>query len=222
MGQKVHPIGFRLGVPDLGWGWKSRWFAPDGEYAKFLLEDLKLRAELTERLKLAGVHDIEIERLPKAITVRLVVSRPGVVIGRGGTGIEDIKNFVLQKMGYKPGDAKAPKVDIPVEEIKNPELSARLVAGRITGELERRLPHRRVVTRAMERVMAAGAAGVKVVLSGRIEGAEISRREKKHQGSIPAHTLRANIDYAEGRALLKRGYVGVKVWVNRKIAEHAT
>lgn len=212
MGQKVNPISFRVGV---GKTWKSRWFADDAQYQKFLGEDIRLREALTEKLKLAGVHSIEIERLPKAITVKLRVSRPGVVIGRGGSGIEELKNFIIEQLGYKKDDPNIPKIEIPVEEVKNPELSAKLVAQRIAAELERRMPHRRVINRTMDRVMAAGAKGVKVVLSGRIGGAEISRTEKYHQGAVPTQTLRANIDYASVPALLKRGYVGVKVWINK-------
>lgn len=212
MGQKVNPVSFRVGV---GKTWKSRWFAQNEEYSKMLWEDIKLRQALFDRLRLAGVHSIEIERLLRALTVRLKVSRPGVVIGRGGTGIEELKKFILANLGYKLGDAQAPKVEVPVEEVKNPELSARLVAQRIAMELERRLPHRKVVNRTIDRVMAAGAKGIKVVVSGRIGGAEISRTEKFHKGSVPTQTLRADIDFAVERALLKRGYVGVKVWINR-------
>lgn len=212
MGQKVNPLSFRIGVTK---SWKSRWFAANGEYRKLLLEDIALRRALEERLRLAGLSGVEIERLPKAILVRVQVSRPGVVIGRGGVGIEETRNFILKKLGFTPGSPKAPKIEVQVEEVKNPELSARLVAERIAFEFERRLPHRRVVIRAMERVMAAGARGVKVVLAGRIEGAEIARKEKYRQGSVPAQTLRADIDYAEARALLKRGYVGIKVWIHK-------
>lgn len=215
MGQKVNPISFRVGV---GKTWQSRWFAQNEEYSKMLWEDIKLRQSLFDRLRLAGVHSIEIERLPRALTIRLKVSRPGVVIGRGGTGIEELKKFILDQLGYKPGDSQAPKVEIPVEEVKNPELSAKLVSQRITMELERRLPHRKVVNRTMDRVMAAGAKGIKVVVAGRIGGAEISRTEKFHKGSVPTQTLRADIDFAVERALLKKGYVGVKVWINRENA----
>lgn len=212
MGQKVNPVSFRVGVTK---NWKSRWFAANGEYKKLLLEDVALREALGERLKLAGLSGIEIERLPRAVLVRLAVSRPGVVIGRGGVGIEETRNFILKKLGFLAGDKKAPKIEVQVEEVKNPELSARLVAERIASEFERRFPHRRVVIKAMDRVVAAGAKGVKVALAGRIEGAEIARKEKYHQGSVPTQTLRADIDYAEARALLKRGYVGIKVWIHK-------
>lgn len=217
MGQKVNPIGIRIGsfLP-----WKSRWFADSANFKNFLVEDIKIRRELTKKLKLAGVTSIEIERLPKSMVVTITVSRPGVVIGRGGTGIEDVKKFILGIMSEVRGKAvKDLKIDIRINEVKNPELSAYLVAERIAGEMERRIPHRRAVQKAIERVMAAGALGVKVVLSGRINGAEISRVEKFHEGSVPSQTLRENIDYAQVPALLQRGYVGVKVWIHIKAEE---
>lgn len=211
MGQKVNPISFRIGV---GRTWHSRWFASGADYKKFLFEDIMLRRALEERYKLAGVGSVDIERLPKAITIRLAVSRPGIVIGRGGVGIEDAKAFVASLLGFGRADPRLPKVEIVVEEVRNAEVSARLVAARIIVELERRLPHRRVVSRVMDRVMAAGAKGVKVVLAGRIGGADIARTEKYRAGSVPTASLRADVDYAASQALLKRGYVGVKVWIH--------
>lgn len=217
MGQKVNPIGIRIGsfLP-----WKSRWFSDDGNYKKFLLEDVKIRKALLERLKLAGIIAVEIERLPKSMVIAVTVSRPGIVIGRGGSGIEDIKKFIVGIISKVRGKNLSDiKIDFKVNEVKNPELSAKLVGERIAAELERRMPQRRVVTRAMERVIAAGALGVKVVLAGRIQGAEISRVEKYHMGSVPSQTLRESIDYDQIPALLKRGYVGVKVWIHKKEEE---
>lgn len=213
MGQKVNPIGIRVGqfVP-----WKSRWYL-EKTLKDYLIEDIKIRKALMEKLKLAGITGVEIERLPKSMTITMTVSRPGVVIGRGGTGIEDVKKYVLEVISkVRKKAVKDLKIDLRVNEVKNPELSAHLVAGRIASELERRMPHRRVVQKALERVMAAGALGVKVVLGGRIEGAEISRVEKFQKGSVPTQTLREEIDYAQVPALLKRGYVGVKVWIHKK------
>ena len=170
-----------------------------------------------DKLKLAGISLVEIERLPKSMVINLTVSRPGVVIGRGGSGIEEVKKFVLEIMKETRGELpKDLKIDLKVSEVKNSELSAHLVATRIVGELERRMPHRRVVSKTIERVMSAGALGIKVVLGGRIGGAEISRVEKFQMGSVPSQTLRETIDYAQVPALLKRGYVGVKVWIHRK------
>jgi small subunit ribosomal protein S3 len=214
MGQKVNPTGIRIGsfLP-----WKSRWFADGGSFKTNLIEDIKIRTELTKKLKLAGVTGVEIDRLPKSIVVTITVSRPGVVIGRGGTGIEDVKKYILEIMHEVRGKAvKNLKIDIRINEVKNPELSACLVAERIVGEMERRIPHRRAVQKSIERVMSAGALGIKVVVAGRINGAEISRVEKFHQGSVPSQTLRENIDYAQVPALLKRGYVGIKVWIHKK------
>jgi small subunit ribosomal protein S3 len=214
MSQKVNPIGIRTGsyLP-----WKSRWFADEGLFKDFLIEDIKIRKSLMDKLKLAGITGVEIERLPKSMVVVITVSRPGVVIGRGGTGIEDVKKYILGIMNeVRKKKVANLKIDIRINEVKNPELSAHLVAGRIAGEMERRIPHRRAVQKAIERVMASGALGIKVVLAGRINGAEISRSEKFHQGSVPAQTLREDVDYAQVPALLKRGYVGVKVWIHRK------
>jgi len=211
MGQKINPTGFRIGsfLP-----WKSRWFSDNKMYKEYLFEDIKIRQALMQKLKVAGITNVEIERLPKSMVITLTVARPGVVIGRGGTGLEDVKKFILSYLS-KGQQSKDLKIDIKVNEVENPETSAVLVATRIAQELERRIPHRRVVTKAMDRVMQAGALGVKVVLAGRIEGAEISRVEKYHQGSVPSQTLRENIDYAQVPALLKRGYVGVKVFVHK-------
>lgn len=217
MSQKVNPIGFRTGtfLP-----WKSRWFSDDANFKNFLIEDVKIRRLLMLKLKLAGVVAVEIERLPKSMVIIITVSRPGVVIGRGGTGIEEIKKYLLEKIReVRKEKIKDLKIDLKVNEVKNPELSAHLVAERVVGELERRMPHRRVIARTMERVMASGALGVKIVLGGRIGGAEISRVEKFHLGSVPTQTLRENIDYAQVPALLKRGYVGVKVWIHKKEEE---
>lgn len=217
MGQKVNPVGFRIGkfLP-----WKSRWFVDDASYKDYLFEDIKIRKGLMERFKLAGIASVEIERLLKSMTINLYVSRPGVVIGRGGSGIEDTKKYVIEIIKkVRKGKIDDLKIDLRVQEVKNPEISAHLVATRIVSELERRLPHRRVVNRSMERVMQSGALGVKVILSGRIAGADISRREKYHMGSVPTQTLREIIDYAQIPALLKKGYVGVKVFIHKKTEE---
>ncbi|MCX6705564.1 MAG: 30S ribosomal protein S3 [Candidatus Woesebacteria bacterium] len=217
MGQKVNPIGIRIGtfLP-----WKSRWFSSNANFSKFLIEDVLIRRALLGRLKLSGITEVEIERLPKSMVIAVTVSRPGIVIGRGGSGIEEIKKFIVDLLSKARGKKLTDiKIDFKVNEIKNPEISAKLVAERVAVDLEKRMPQRRVVTRAMERVMASGAKGVKIVLGGRIQGAEISRVEKYHLGSVPSQTLRALIDYAQVPALLKRGYVGVKVWVHKKEEE---
>jgi small subunit ribosomal protein S3 len=217
MGQKINPTGFRIGT---FYGWKSRWFSDKGIYKEYLLEDIKIREALKDKLKLAGVTDIEIERLPKSMVIVITVSRPGVVIGRGGSGLEDVKKFVTAIISKIRGKViKDVKIDLRVMEVKNPEISSALVAQRIVSELERRMPFRRVVGRVMDRVMQSGALGIKVVLSGRIGGADISRREKFHRGSVPGQTMREIIDYTEMPALLKKGYVGVKVYIHKKPEE---
>lgn len=217
MGQKINPTGFRMGT---FYNWKSRWFSDKGVYKEYLLEDIKIRSALKEKLKLAGVTDIEIERLPKSIVIVITVSRPGVVIGRGGSGLEDVKKHVIDIISKIRGKLiKDIKIDLRVMEVKNPEISSELVAQRIVSELERRMPFRRVVGRVMDRVMQSGALGIKVVLAGRIGGADISRKEKFHRGSVPSQTMREIIDYTEMPALLKKGYVGVKVFIHKKPEE---
>lgn len=208
MGQKVNPLGFRLGH----WRpWKSRWFAREPkQYKKNLLEDVKIRKFLMEKLKLAGIVSVQIERFINKMKITLHVSRPGVVIGRGGAGLELLKKELCQMVAIPEPEKN---LEIDITEVKNSELSAQLVATRIAEQLERRLPHRRVVTKTMERVMAAGAEGIKIVLSGRIAGAEISRTEPFSQGKVPLQTLRAKIDYAQVPALTKFGFIGVKVWI---------
>ena len=217
MSHKVNPVGFRVGhfKP-----WKSVWFADQKTYRDLLLEDIKVREFLMDRLKVAGIDRVDIARLAKSITITITVSRPGVVIGRGGSGIEDIKRQIVEIIKeVRGGLPKDTKIDLQVREIRNPEVSAKLTAVRIVGELERRMPHRRVIARSMERVMAAGARGVKIVLAGRIGGADIARREKYHLGAVPTQTMRENIDYAQVPALLKRGYVGIKVWIHKPKGE---
>src|SRR3972149_415631 len=214
MGQKINPIGFRIGsyLP-----WKSRWFSDQSNFKNFLIEDIKIRRALMEKLKLAGVTEVAIERLPKSMVIGITVSRPGVVIGRGGSGIEEVKKYILNIISdVRKTTIKDLKIDLKVNEVKNPETSAHLVAGRIAAELERRIPARRDATKAMEQTMASGAMGVKIDLGGRIGGAEISRVEKFQMGSVPTQTLRETIDYAQIPALLKRGYVGVKVWIHKR------
>lgn len=210
MGQKINPFGFRLGPL---YTWKSRWFASPKSYKDFVLQDRNLRLFLKERLRLAGVTAIDIERSINTIKIFLHVARPGVVIGRGGSALEELKVAIARELGVNPKDPKAQKMEIEVVEVKNPDIAAYLVAQRLAEQLAHRYPHRRAVTQAMERVMSAGAKGVKITFSGRIAGAEISRREKYSQGSIPAQTIRADIDYADYPSLTKFGYIGIKVWV---------
>ncbi len=213
MGQKAHPFGLRLGS---FYSWKSRWFASGKDYIKFVHEDLHLRQVLQDKLKMAGLVKLEIERSINTITIFLFVSRPGVVIGRGGSGVEEIKRLIHQELKINPKDPRSMKVELKVEEVKTPDLSARLVAQRLADQLIKLYPHRRAINQALDKIMEAGANGAKIVLAGRIGGAEISRSEKYARGSVPAQTLRAHIDYADLPALTRSGYVGIKVWIYKR------
>lgn len=208
MGQKIHPIGFRLGFTAT---WQSRWFADAKKYQQFLAEDIKIRKLLMKKLRPAGITKVEIERAANKIKVIIFVSRPGILIGRGGSGLTELKKFLLRELNIKDENS----LEIVPMDIKSPDLSAYLVAQNIAEQLIKRLSAARVMNQAMDRVMRAGAKGVKVVLSGRIGGAEIARRESKFRGSIPLHTLRSDIDFSIYPALTKSGYVGVKVWINK-------
>jgi len=210
MGQKVNPFGFRLKVSKQ---WKSRWFARKPEqYRKNILEDHKIRRYLMDKLALAGIVEVRIARFINKMKITLAVSRPGVVIGRGGSGLELLKQELI-KMVSLPEPEK--NLEIDVEEVKEPELSARLVAVRVVQQLEKRMPYRRVANKAVERVMSAGAKGVKIALAGRVGGTEIGRTETFKKGAVPLQTLRADIDYAQVPALTRFGYVGVKVWIHK-------
>lgn len=208
MGQKVNPTGFRLGITNT---WEARWFATGKKYQQFLHEDMKIRELLMKKLRPAGVTKVEIERAASKLKVIIFVTRPGVLIGRGGTGLTDLKRFLMKSLKIKDENS----LEVVPMDMKNPDLSAYLVAQSIAEQLIRRMPAARVMNQSLERVMRSGAKGVKVLLAGRIGGAEIARREWKFSGSVPLHTLRADIDYANYPALTKSGYVGVKVWINK-------
>lgn len=208
MGRKINPISFRLGTTAT---WQTRWFADSKKYRLFVMEDIKIRDLLMKKLRPAGVSKVEIERTSNKTKVLLFVARPGVLIGRGGSGLTDLKKYLMKQLDIKNENA----LEIVPMDIKAPDLSAYLVAQSIIDQLAKRLPAQRVMNQTLERVMRAGAKGVKVVLAGRIGGAEISRRERKVAGSMPLHTLRQDIDFASAPALTKSGYVGVKVWINR-------
>jgi len=210
MGQKVNPNGFRINKL---YPWSSNWFAKAGHYQQFLHQDIKLRRFLFDKLALAGITRVQIDRSINTIKFTLHVARPGVVIGRGGSGMEELKKLITQKLPRDPQTKKPPKFELSVVEVKNPDLSARLIGLRMIDQLIKRYPHRRAISQALDKVMAAGAKGVKIMLSGRIGGAEISRQEKYTKGSVPLSTIRADIDYFEQPAMTKFGYVGVKVWI---------
>ncbi len=208
MAQKIHPTGFRVGI---GIGWQSRWFASKQKYKVFVLEDLKIREYLFKKLKPAGIASVEVERSINKLKVVIFVARPGVLIGRGGVGLTELKKQLMKHLGMKDESA----LEIAPREVKSADLSAYLVAQSVAEQLIKRLPAARVINQTLERVMRAGAKGVKVELAGRIGGSEIARREWKRLGMLPLHTLRADIDYSMYPALTKSGYIGVKVWINK-------
>lgn len=213
MGQKVNAHLIRVGPV---FGWESRWFAAKG-YKDILLADFTIRKSLMEKLRYAGVSRIEIDRSINSVKLTAFVSKPGMVIGRSGAGLEELKKFIEKLMLTVAKDKKhMPKLDIAVEPIKEPNLDAYLVAKNVSDQLIKRLPAKRVLGQASERVMGAGAKGVRIILSGRIGGAEIGRREKIQKGTVPLSTIRANINYASAPSLTKKGYIGVKVWIHKE------
>jgi len=210
MGQKVNPIGFRLETVKNSPEWQSSWFANAKKYPIYLLEDKRIRDFVQKKLYSAGIVNIRIERSVKKIKITLVVARPGLVIGRGGKELEILKKEIIKLLTRASGKQS---VEIQVEEFKHADLSAKLIAEKIAFQLTKRMPYRRVVLSAMEKAISSGAKGIKVVLSGRINGAEIGRREKFSEGKIPLSTIRSKIDYADCPSLTRSGYIGVKVYL---------
>lgn len=203
MGQKVHPIGFRIGVIR---DWESKWFA-EKDFGTLLLEDVKIREYLKNKLKDSAVSHFDIERAANRVNVTIHTAKPGMVIGKGGAEVEVIRNYIAA-MSNK-------KVHINISEIKHPDLDAILVAEAVALQLERRVSFRRAMKQAMQRTMRSGAKGIKVATSGRLGGAEIARTEGYSEGTVPLHTLRADIDYGTAEAATTYGRIGVKVWIYR-------
>ena len=203
MGQKVNPYGIRLGINKT---WSSRWFSKN-EYTKLLHEDLKIKKYVGKKLKNASISKINIERAAKKLRLSIYSSRPGIIIGKKGADIETLKND-LSKMSNL-------EVFLDIKEVRKPEVEARLVAENIASQLEKRISFRRAMKKAVQSAMRLGAKGVKVVCSGRLGGAEIARTEKYHEGSVPLHTLRGDIDYATAEAETTYGICGIKVWINK-------
>lgn len=204
MGQKVNPIGFRLIRKK---NWKSRWFANSQEFGEFLIEDNMIRDYLLKKPQLIGTSKIKIRRMSGKVEVTIVTARPGLVIGKKGAEIESLKQELFKLTGKQ--------VWVEVEEVKRPDLDAQIVADGISKQLERRIPFRRAMKKAIQSSLDAGAVGIKVQTSGRLGGAEIARTEWYKEGSIPLHTIRADIDYATSRAETTYGTIGVKVWIHR-------
>lgn len=203
MGQKTHPVGFRLGIIK---DWQSKWYAnKPSQYRALLQEDLQIRQAILSRLPEAGISKVELERGAQELIVTIYSARPGIVIGRGGQRVEDVRRIV-EGLAQK-------RARLNVQEIRQPELDAQLVAGSIAEQLGRRIAFRRAMHQAVGRAMQAGALGIKIICSGRLGGIEIARREKVMEGRVPLHTLRADIDYGLAEARTAMGRIGVKVWV---------
>lgn len=201
MGQKVHPVGFRLGyVKD----WDARWYA-EKEYANLLLEDLQIRRRIETRLWDAGVPRVELERSANQLTVTIHTAKPGIVIGRSGIKVEELRKELEASTGKK--------VRLNIVEVRQPETNAYLIGRTIAEQIQRRIAYRRAIKQAASRAMQRGAKGVKIIIAGRLGGAEMARRDREVQGSVPLHTLRADIDYGFAEAKTTYGAVGIKVWV---------
>ncbi len=214
MGHKVHPLGFRLGIIR---DWQGKWYA-DRHFAEFLQEDIKLRKAIKEKHAEAAISSVDIERQANQVTVTIRTARPGIVIGRGGQRVEETRHFLEQLIDKK--------VRLNIQEVHQPELDANLVAQSIAEQMERRVAYRRAMKQSLQRTIQAGAKGVRIHCAGRLGGAEIARRLNMHEGQVPLHTLRADIDYGFVEAHTTMGRIGVKVWIykgdilpQRKVAE---
>jgi len=202
MGQKVNPVGLRLGINR---GWDSVWFSKKREYGKFLIEDYKIREYVKKNVVNSGVSQVLIERTSKKCIVSIYTSRPGFVIGKKGSDIDKIKKNLAK--------ISSTEISLNIKEVKKPELNAYLVAENIAQQLVKRIAFRKTMKRAIQSALRLGAKGIKVCLSGRLAGNEIARTEWQREGSVPLHTFRANVDYAEAEALTTYGIIGVKVWI---------
>ena len=204
MGQKIHPIGFRLGISR---GWDSTWYGNKFSYSNFVKEDHKIRNKIMKVNKDAGITKIEIERSTNEVSVKIFTSRPGIVIGRGGQRIDELKKLI--------SDITKNKTQLNIEEIRNPDLDATLVSNSIAEQIERRISYKRAARMAASRSMQNGAKGIKIICKGRLAGAEIARKEQVMEGRVPLHTLKADIDYHIAEAHTEYGRIGVKVWIYR-------
>ena len=205
MGQKVNPNGIRLGINRT---WSSRWFSKS-EYAKLLHQDLEIKKYVETKLKNASISKVNIERAAKKLRISIYSSRPGIIIGKKGADIEDLKNKLTKLSNLE--------VFLDIKEVRKPEVEAKLVAENIASQLEKRVSFRRAMKKAVQSSMRLGAKGVKIMCSGRLGGAEIARTEKYHEGSVPLHTLRSDIDYATAEAETTYGICGIKVWINKGV-----
>lgn len=206
MARKVTPTSLRVGITK---SWKSKWFLkPTKNYRSFLIQDIKIRDFIFEKLRHAAIEKVEIGRTPQSITLDIFTSRPGIIIGRGGGGVEELKKQIQKMLPPKT------KININIQEVKNPEASAKLVTFFMTEQIEKRIPYRRVIKQAIAKAMGApGVLGIKVMVSGRLDGAEIARTEWLARGRLPLQTLRAEIDFAKEKAYTTYGVIGIKVWI---------
>jgi len=203
LGRKIHPFGYRLGVI---YDWKSRWYAKKGkQYAELLAEDYELRQYIRGKVGQAGVAKIGIERFPNQVIVTIFTAKPGIIIGRKGAAVKELRESIESQTGKK--------VKLEISEIEKPDLEAQLVAENIAGQIERRISHSRAMKRAVQQAMRMGAEGVKITAAGRLAGSEMARRETVMEGRVPRSTLRADIDFAEAEALTTYGRIGIKVWI---------
>ena len=202
MGQKAHPYGLRVGYI---YNWKSRWFSKKDEFPRLLLEDIKIRKYIKKALATAAVSKVEVERTSEKIRIQIYSARPGIIIGRRGSEIEKLKEELRSIAGKE--------VLLDIKDIKNPNTDAQLVSENIAFQIEKRMPHKRAMKKAIQTALDNGAKGVKIICSGRLGGAEIARRESYRVGSVPAQTLRADVDYGFAEALTTYGLIGVKVWI---------
>ena len=203
MGRKVHPLGFRIGIIR---DWQAKWYA-DKHYPEFIQEDVKVRKAIRSRYSEAGISLVEIERQANRVTITIYTSRPGIVIGRGGQRVDETRHYLEEIIDKR--------VQLNIQEIRQPELDAYLVAKMVAEQMERRIAYRRAMKQALFRTMQAGAKGMRIICSGRLGGVEIARRQMMHQGRVPLHTLRADIDYGFTEAHTTLGLIGIKVWIYR-------
>jgi small subunit ribosomal protein S3 len=202
MGRKVHPIGFRLGVIK---DWEARWYAPKGKYAEQLQQDFTIRRMVSAESPRSGIARVDIDRFPSQLVVTIWTAKPGIVIGRKGTQVKVLRQKLEQLTGTR--------VKVEVEEISQPDLEAQLVAENIADQIERRISHSRAIKRAIGQAMRQGAQGIRIAVSGRLGGSEMSRRDWQREGRVPLQSLRADIDFARAEALTTFGRIGVKVWI---------
>ena len=202
MGQKVHPLGFRIGITE---PWRSRWYATKKEFGDFLIEDQKIRQVIKDGYKFAGIPRIDIERTREEITVILHAARPGVIIGRKGSEVERLRDLLR--------DSVSRKINIEIREVSDPELNSQLVAESVAEQLEKRAPFRRVLKKTVESAEQLGCLGIKMEIGGRLGGSEMARRERVSRGMVPLQTLRARIDFGQAEAKTTYGRIGIKVWI---------